>query len=143
MSFGFSAGDFVTIPGFAWQVYKSCKDSSDDFKSLSTHVAALHTVLKEIEDQISEQTPNMILTERLTTLGETCRGVLIDIESLLRKYASLESQTQRVWDRMRWGLEDIRELRGRLVSSITLLTAFNASLTKYVYLHRHWIMSCT
>jgi hypothetical protein len=54
MSFGFSVGDFVTVLGLAWRVYKSCKDASDDFKNISNDVAGLHIVLLETKDFITE-----------------------------------------------------------------------------------------
>lgn len=132
MSFGFSIGDFVTLSAFAWQVYKSCKDSSVDFQSLSQDVASLHIILKESVEQIQDQQIQTGRREQLTTLCDNCRNVLTDISACLEKYESLGTQSQRAWDRMRWGLEDIACLRQRLLTTINLLTAFNTSIAKYV-----------
>lgn len=130
MSFGFSLGDFVTIPTLAWQVYKSCKDSSDDFKSVADDVVALHIVLREVEEHLKEQPISNPRQAHLAALTRTCHAVLNDLEKLLEKYDSLGSQSRRTWDRMRWGLEDIDQLRARLSSSTSMLTAFNTSLIR-------------
>ena len=128
MSIGVSPSDFITIPTFAWTVYKACKESSDDFKHISTEVASLHIVLKETRDSLSEHILSRDQETRLDTLGKACYDVLKDLEDLLKKYESLGTQSQRTWDRMRWGLEPISDLRDRLISNTTLLTAFNSSL---------------
>ena len=131
MSFGFSIGDFITVPSFAWQVYKSCKDSSDDFKSISGDVASMHIVLKETADYLSEQPLEPERRKQLDVLGKGCRDVLKDLEVLLKKYDSLGTQSQRTWDRVGWAFEDISSLRERLVCSTAMLTAFNTAITRY------------
>lgn len=130
MSFGFSLSDFITVPTFAWNVYKACKDSSDDFKNISTEVVSLHIVLKETAEFLSQDTLNKDQETRLTSLGRGCYDVLKDLDDLLQRYNSLGTKSQRTWDRMRWGLEPISDLRERLISNTTLLTAFNNSLLK-------------
>ena len=130
MSFGFSIGDFITVSSLAWQVYKSCKDSSDDFKTIANDVVSLHIVLKEIEEQYKEQTLERNQQVHLAKLTQNTRNVLKDLEALLEKYDSLGTQSQRTWDRMRWGLEDINKLKERLTSSTTMLSIFNSSLIR-------------
>jgi len=135
MSFGFGVGDFLTVSKLAWTVYKSCKDSVGDFQNISGEVSSLHIVLKETEDLTAECRHNMD-TEReahLLQIGNGCHDVLKELESLLTKYDSLGTQTQRTWDRMRWGVEDIASIRLRLISNTGMLTAFNASITRYAY----------
>ncbi|MCJ1391369.1 hypothetical protein MMC18_004233 [Xylographa bjoerkii] len=129
MSFGFGVSDFVAVPTLAWQLYKACKDSSDDFKDVADAVASMHIVLKESAEYVSAPSLDQVQQERLTTVGEGCRSVLQDLEALLEKYKSLGTQSQRTWDRMRWGLEDITKLRERLQSSTATLTALNTAIT--------------
>ena len=62
--------------------------------------------------------------ERLNIIKEGCEKVLIDLQNLVQKYESLGTQSKRTWDRMRWGNEDVAEIRSRLTSNISLLTAF-------------------
>src|ERR1700722_7813857 len=127
MSFGFSVGDFINVLALAWKVYKSCKDSCDDFKNISGEVAGLHIVLLETKDFVTEhgETLSADRAAHLSTLGKGCNGVLTDLEVLLKRYQSLGSKTQRTWERLRWGTEDIAQLRERLISQTLLLTAFN------------------
>ncbi|KAH8205373.1 hypothetical protein TruAng_000452 [Truncatella angustata] len=129
MSFGVGFGDVVLLSKLAWNVYLACKESSDDFRRLSTEVASLHVVLKETEVYINEFTDlDPSRKNRLEILTNGCSGTLGDIERLLKNYESLGTQAQRTWDRMRFGLEDLADMRSRLVSNVTMLTAFNSTL---------------
>jgi chromosome segregation ATPase len=131
MSFGVGLGDVVQISRLAWNVYKSCKESSEDFRRLSSEVASLHVILKETEDYINEFTElDASRKNRLEILTDACNSTLQDLEKLVSAYESLGTQAQRTWDRMRFGLEDLSDVRSRLVSNATLLTAFNSTLVK-------------
>ncbi|OTA92775.1 hypothetical protein M434DRAFT_31531 [Hypoxylon sp. CO27-5] len=129
MSFGVGFGDLVLASKLAWTVYKACKDSSENFKRLSSEVASLHVILKETEDYLNEFSElDTSRKNRLTILTDGCNATLQDLEKLLNSYDRLGTQAQRTWDRMRFGLEDFADIRSRLVSNATLLTAFNSSL---------------
>ncbi|KAI0839967.1 hypothetical protein F5Y06DRAFT_19345 [Hypoxylon sp. FL0890] len=129
MSFGVGFGDLVLASKLAWTVYKACKDSGENFKRLSSEVASLHVVLKETEDYLNEFSEiDTSRKNRLTILTDGCNATLQDLEKLLSSYDRLGTQAQRTWDRMRFGLEDFADIRSRLVSNATLLTAFNSSL---------------
>jgi hypothetical protein len=126
MSFGYSVGDFVALGQLAWTIYKSCKDAPESFINISKEVLSLHAVLKEVEDLLSEQDqhhPEMRL-DSLATITEGCHDVLRDLQVLTRKYESLGWRSKRSWDRLRWGSNDIAELRQRLTSNTVMLTAF-------------------
>ncbi|KAI1482255.1 hypothetical protein K445DRAFT_376914 [Daldinia sp. EC12] len=129
MSFGVGFGDLVLASKLAWNVYKACKDSGENFKRLSSEVASLHVVLKETQDYIDEF-PELDISRknRLNILTDGCNATLEDLQKLLKSYERLGTQAQRAWDRMRFGLEDLADIRSRLVSNATLLTAFNSSL---------------
>jgi len=129
MSFGIGVSDLITIGTLAWNLYKSCKESSDEFRRISGEVASLHVVLKETEEYLAETrdlSPSR--DARLAVLIDGVKDVLKDLEKLLAGYDSLGTQAQRTWDRMRWGLQDLADVRSRIVSNTTLLTAFNSSL---------------
>jgi len=71
------------------------------------------------------------------SLLEGCRGVLTQLEVKLTKYEnlggnpkSLSGKFQRVWNKMKWDQDKIRELRDRITLNTTLLNAFNISLTR-------------
>ncbi|KAF9073867.1 hypothetical protein BDP27DRAFT_1215405 [Rhodocollybia butyracea] len=129
MNFGVGVGDVYLVAKFAWNIYKACKESGDDFRKLSSEVASLHVVLKESEEYIDEYTDlPASRRNRLKILTDGCDGVLKDLDKLLKTYESLGTQSQRTWDRMRFGLEDLADIRSRLISQTTLLTAFNSIL---------------
>lgn len=131
MSFGFSASDIVTISTLAWKTYKTCKGSSDEFKRIASEVASLHCVLKETEELLDEDSGlSPSRRARLTVILETSSEVLSDLSGQLTKYESLGTHSQRTWDRLRWGLEDVSDVRSRLISVCTMLAAFNSSLAK-------------
>ncbi|KAL2073304.1 hypothetical protein VTL71DRAFT_10628 [Oculimacula yallundae] len=124
MSFGFGVGDFIAVGKLAWSVYKSCKDAPESFGNITAEVLSLHAVLKEVEEALAEEPLTESKQLRLATIGSGCHGVLEELQALVTKYESLGSQSRRTWDRMRWGSNDIAELRARLTSNTGLLTAF-------------------
>ncbi|KAJ7512334.1 hypothetical protein B0H11DRAFT_1699251 [Mycena galericulata] len=130
MSFGVGVGDIVLVTTFTWKLYKSCKESSEDFRRLSTELMSLHAVLSETCDYLEEHGGELqdSRKNRLTTLMEGCYTSLQDLDALYRRYESLSTQTQRAWDRVRFGLKDLSDVRQRLVSTTTLLTSFNTTL---------------
>ena len=124
MSFGFAIGDFLAVGELAWKVYKSCKSAPESFGSISQEVLSLHALLKEVEEAYSRQTLTKAQKERLATVRDGCQSVLEDLQKLVSHYESLGTQSKRTWDRMRWGTEEITELRARLTSNIGMLNAF-------------------
>lgn len=134
MSSGIDTDHLSQVSALAWELYKACKDSSDEFKRISQEVASLHVVIKETEEYLSESKGLSSPTreQRLATLIEGCDEVLKTLKRLLDGYDTLGTQAQRTWDRMRWGLEDLAEVRSKIISNTTLLTAFNTQLASYV-----------
>lgn len=135
MSFGLGLSDIIAVSHLAWDVYKICKESSNDFRRISTEVASLHVVLKETEEFLhEEENENRLLNDRrrgrLKTLLDTSTDVLEDLKRQLASYESLGTHSQRTWDRLRWGLEDVADVRSRLISINTMLAAFNSALAK-------------
>ena len=124
MSFGYSISDSVNPGLLAWKIYKSCKDAPENFKTISQEVLCLHAVLKEVEETFSNQNLSASKQSRLEIIGDGCRGVLQDLQRILDRYNSLGTQSKRSWDRLGWGSNDVAELRSRLTSNISLLTAF-------------------
>jgi hypothetical protein len=124
MSFGWSASDFVTLTKLAWKTYKSCKDAPDSFSGVSQEALSLHAVLKETEEVLAESQLSVSEGKRLKVITDGCTNVLKELDSLVTKYESLATSSKRAWDRMRYAIEDITELRSRLMSNTILLTAF-------------------
>ena len=86
MSFGFSVGDFLAVGQLSWKVYKKCKDSPGKYKELSTEVGALHNVMKETEELLSQQNLNRQQENRLLECQQGCEDILKNLDRLLVKY---------------------------------------------------------
>ena len=125
MSFGFSVGDFLTVGAFCWQIYKRCKESSGKYAELSREVSALYAVLKETEELLTQQDSTTAQQARLATCRQNCEDVLQDLDALLLKYESLGTKSQRSFDRMGFGTHEIDSIRLKLISSASMLDAFN------------------
>ena len=134
MSFGVGIGDVVLVTNLAWKLYKSCKESSEDFRRISNELALLHVALGETQDYLNEHSGQLADSRRnrYQILMDNCRVPLEDLHALLGRYESLNTQSQRTWDRMRFGLKDLAEIRQRLVEITTQLSCFNTMLIKCV-----------
>ena len=117
-------GDFAALGQIAWKIYKACKDAPESFKNVSQEVLSLHAVRKEVEETYSDAILSAAQQSRLEIVGDGCRAVLEDLQSIIDKYNSLGTKTKRTWDRLRWGSKDIAELRSRLISNTVMLTTF-------------------
>jgi chromosome segregation ATPase len=105
MSSGEGEGDLAQIKDLAWDLYKTCKDSSDEFKRIAHEVANLHVSIKETEEHLEESKElPPTRSQKLYHLKESLNEVLSELKRLLDGYESLGTQAQRTWDRMRWGL---------------------------------------
>jgi hypothetical protein len=134
MSFGFSVGDFISVASLAWNIYSSCKNSPAEFNNISNEVASLSVVLDTTAVHILQHGIDQSSEAELGLLETGCRTVLRDIQRLLRQYDHLGARRRNLWQRVRWSSEDISGIRSRLTSNVTLLTAFNSTLTKCVLL---------
>ena len=83
MSFGFGVGDFLASGQLCWKVYTKCKDSPGNYKELSSEVGALHNVIKETEELLSQQGLTTEQGVKLTTCRQGCEDVLKDLDGLL------------------------------------------------------------
>ena len=158
MSFGFGVGDFLTVGKLVWDVYSAYADAPEQFRNFSQEILSLHIVIRKVEVQLgmsgsdghgmasgsqrlgsgsgsgdAASPPSLSSEDQndLKTLYDGLQAIVKELDSLLKKYKSLESTSNPI-DRLKWGQEDLDGLRERLRSNINLLTTFNASLAKYV-----------
>ncbi len=138
MSFGIGVGDIILLTDLAWSLWKNCKEAPADFARLSTEILSLHAVLSETKDFLSANpTLDTSRRNRLTILCDGCDSVLKDLDAVYKRFDSLPTQSQRAWDRLKFGLQNVSEIRDRLVSSTTLLGAWNSAMTKCASLLSH------
>ena len=122
MSFGFGVGDFLTVSQLALRVYNAYKSAPDDFRNISDEINSLLNVVNKAQNQFKPDPDN----------GKRLK----DLDGLLVKYRAMKSTTSqnglavgRAVDRVKWGQENITELRARLTSNTTLLHTF---ISRYV-----------
>lgn len=61
----------------------------------------------------------------MVSCRQGCEGVLRDLDRLLVKYESLGMKSQRTFDRIGFGMQDMNGIRLRLISNVSMLDAFN------------------
>ncbi len=100
------------------------RDAPGVFAKISIELESLLCVLDEARDtQLSHPLPPQ-REARLRTILVGFMSVLKDLQYIVEKYQSLGTEERSSWDRLKFGSEDIAEIRSRLVINITLLTAF-------------------
>jgi len=148
--YGFGVGDFGVVGALVLKVYNAYADAPGQFRNFSKEILSLHVVIKKVEQQLgcipgsdagSAALPgsgsstlqlNSKDTEDLKTLYDGLQAIVTELGALHAKYQSLASNPKISFDRLKWGKEDLSGLRERIQTNINLLTAFNASLAKFV-----------
>lgn len=125
MSSTYGVGDIFSVGQLCWKVYKKCKDSAGNYAELSSEVGALHNVIKETEELLSQQGLTKDQGVKLATCRQGCEDVLKDLDRLLIKYQSLGTKSQRTFDRVGFGTHDMNGIRLKLISNVSMLDAFN------------------
>ena len=106
----------------------------------SYRVIGLSNVLRDIENVQSQQELTDWQKKALIPVLKECHNVLIALGKVVdEKYCltpsnsrSFRDKSRRVWKRVTWEPDDVRELRSRVALNISLLNAFNGSLIRYL-----------
>jgi tRNA C32,U32 (ribose-2'-O)-methylase TrmJ len=101
-------------------------------------VRSLSIVLQDVEVLLSEHELTSEQKTELRQIATGCRNVLDKLEKTLDKYGELSSETgrsigkkmKRVWKRLKWEPEDIKELRDSIVANVMLLNTFQGKLAR-------------
>ncbi|KAH6718299.1 hypothetical protein BKA61DRAFT_599405 [Leptodontidium sp. MPI-SDFR-AT-0119] len=139
MSFGFSVGDFIAAIELAKKIRKEFVDAPGQFKAISDEVRSLSIILEDIDINLSDHELNDQQRTRLQEISSNCRNVLNELVITTRKYQELErkggsmsTKAKRVWKRLNWEPEDIRELRDRITSNVLLLSTFLGGISSQI-----------
>ena len=114
------------------QLYTRCRDSVDEFKSISREVKGLHVVLNAIRRHWEE---NDLTEENISNLRfytECCSDTLKELEFVLDKHKSLGVERKRQYDRLRWAAKKIAPIRGSLMNNAVLLSIFNTTISYFI-----------
>jgi hypothetical protein len=91
--------------------------------------SSMHTVMQLVKEALEQQAAPPTLQRGLLGIALTCEAVLHDAQKLIEKYKSLGTvKSRRLIDRAGLATEDVADLRNRLISATSLLTAFQTTL---------------
>jgi hypothetical protein len=125
------ASDILTVCLLAFQVYKKCKESSEQFRRIDTELGNLRNTLDEVRDAFEENQPldpkRQERVDRGIREAEVC---LLDVQKLLDSYESMYTQRKRMYDRAKFAIEDIKDLRSRITSHTTYLGILSQTIIK-------------
>ena len=109
-----------------------------------SRVRSLSIILEDIKIVLPHRDLTDEQAKELSSIAEGCHNVLKALDITLEKYQELGSDTRdcdlksfrfkvrRGWKRLVLEPEDLKELRNRITSNITLLNAFNGQLIRYL-----------
>jgi hypothetical protein len=161
MSIGYGVGDFITILQQANKIRERFVDAPGQFKAISdewatpsghildaywliSRVRSLSIILEDVKVVLSKRDLTSEQRKDLVDIFVGCCDVLNTLDKLLDKYQELGSdpkvcdphnlsfKVRRGWKRLKWEPEDVKELRSRITSNISLLNVFNGQLHKYL-----------
>lgn len=133
--------DILTLCTAIYKVYTAYIDAPEQFRSFAQEILALHAVTTKVSEQlgISESVEKADASaslneedkKNLKVLYDGLQPIIKELDDLLIKYKALPSAGI-TFDRLKWGFEDLAGLRDKVRFNVTMLTAFNAALAKYV-----------
>ena len=116
--------------------------------TLIHRLRSLSIVIQDADVILSECEPDAKQKTDLQEIADSCYKILSDLEKTLDSYDELQSlggtlgkKVKRVWKKLKWEPEDIRELRDRITSNVTLLNTYIARISGFVFisfLTRRW-----
>ncbi|SCO89819.1 uncharacterized protein FRV6_13947 [Fusarium oxysporum] len=81
-----------------------------------------------LSPSVRYQTPCQSLSR---TIVEVCTRLLEETQTVLFKYHALDDKNgkaRKIWKRLRWEPDDVKDMRQRLTSNIVLLSTINDTL---------------
>ena len=132
MSFGYSVGDLIAVVQLANEVRRRFVDSPAQFRAISDEVKCLSNLLRDLDDIVPGRSFTQKQAVDLKDTLHACKNLLNDLDITVDKYqildenspTTLNARSRRIWKRLKWEPADIKELRARLASNISLLNAF-------------------
>jgi hypothetical protein len=114
-------------------VYRACIKAASSFRPIANEVASFRALLEITEETIILIQSERKHADRVTTILSACNECLIAVQITVGKCNALPASSQRTWERMEWDAEELSELESRLGRNISLLSALNSNLARWVY----------
>ncbi|KGQ02961.1 Ankyrin-3 [Beauveria bassiana D1-5] len=128
MSLGFHISDFITFIELANRIRKDFIDAPSQFDRISSE--SLSIVLQDTEIVLSGCETDETQKAHLQEIACRCHKALLDLEKAVGKYSELkpagqniEEKVKRVWKRLQWEPQDVRDVRDQLTWNVSLLSA--------------------
>lgn len=100
-------------------------------------VRSLSFVLLDVDTTLSDRELDDEQKAGLEEIAKGCKNVLTELDQALKGYEELKlthgsvgKRAKRVWKRLKWEPEDIKDLRSRISTNVGLLNAFTSRLTR-------------
>lgn len=125
MNFGASPGDIATIVNLAYKAYSGWKRACGEYGDITSSLDILLINLERIQREAEQ--PNSVLLRTAKDRNElgdilsACEPTVRELHNILLKYTSLGQSRQRNWDRLRFGIKNLNELRTKLTGHITAI----------------------
>lgn len=144
MSLGFDV-DFLAVIGLVNQVRKSFAGAPEQFKAISDDVRGFSIVLQDVEANYTDL--NLEQTQEYQDVVTSCKHLLEQLKKSLEEYSGVaeagkagkKASIKRVWKRLKWEPDDIRDIRSQISFKIATLRSLNDQVTSQniVKLIRH------
>lgn len=94
-------------------------------------------MLQDVEDRLSGPDLDEQQEKDLRDITSNCGDVLRELKNTLDKYSELKSghagagsRAKRIWKRLKWEPDDIKELRSRIIVNVILWNAFQGKIDR-------------
>ncbi|KAL4903023.1 hypothetical protein BDW74DRAFT_180313 [Aspergillus multicolor] len=156
MSFGYGAGDFLSVLVIANGIRKRFVYAPTQFKNTTESIKSLSNVLRDIDDIDPENALSVGQKRHLEQISRSCYGVLRDLYHVLDKFRDLDLGpgltgntgtntdthassglgylSRRVWQRLRWDPKEIQSFEQRIWGQVVTFNLFLARLDLHVNL---------
>lgn len=139
MSFGASPSDIIIVITSCRELYRRCRSAGGEYDEISREVRGLHNVLKHLKSEVEDEDSLLnrvqsIWERQLAPIIGDCDITLKQLDGLLLKYGRLSEgsgggngSTEALWEKMRFGSNEMDQLGGirvKLISHKTSLTLF-------------------
>ncbi|PHH92415.1 hypothetical protein CDD83_7484 [Cordyceps sp. RAO-2017] len=123
-------GDFIAVLELVTKIRKRFVGAPSQFNDISAELRNLCNIIHDVDVMLSACESDARQKANLQEIAGSCHKVLVDLEQRLDKCSVLQSRgdssgriLKRFWERLKWDPEDIREVRDRIMSNVTLLNA--------------------
>ncbi|KAK4953841.1 hypothetical protein LTR10_008445 [Elasticomyces elasticus] len=130
MSFGFSPSDIVALINLASKAYQGWKKACGEYADVTASLDNLLIILTRIESETAK--PESILVRSvddatdLTKILASTLPTVRELNGVVKQYKSLSlgKSREKNWDRIRFGIKDLTELRLKLNQHVIAITAY-------------------